>query len=287
MTWHVALCIAEGQECADSLQASLERMNPSPDATVAVEIDESSDIWEVGGYFDRKPDSVSLALLAEAFGTEGFTVSEIADEDWAAKVNRQLPPVQAGRFIVHGSHLSIDAGRGEMPILIDASLAFGTGHHATTQLCLELIDALHREGFDVSMAADIGCGTGILAIAIAELWQCRVDCGDNDPAAVEISRLNAAANGMSRLVSAQTAEGAPGDRFPAGSYGLVTANILSEPLISLAPELTRLLCPDGCCILSGITADQASGVISVYQDHGATLEFQKQRGSWVSLVFSS
>ena len=262
-------------------------MEPAPLATAAVEIDEEAGTWETGGYFDRKPDEVGLALLAEAFGTGEFLVSEVSDEDWVAAVNRQLPPVHAGRFAVHGSHCGIAGGTDELPILIDASLAFGTGHHATTQLCLELIDSLSREGLAVIRAADIGCGTGILAIAIALLWRCRVDCGDNDPTAVDIAGLNASANGVSEWVSAQISDGAPAQRFPAGNYGLVTANILSGPLIGMAPDLARLLSPAGRLILSGITADQEPRVTAAYRERGLAEVGRRQRGSWVALVFKN
>lgn len=284
--WFVAITTVEGQGLAEKIQTVLERMDMPPEATVIVEIDEGSNLWEVGGYFSQSPDEIALALLAQAFDIGEFVVSEIAEENWQAEVIRKLPPVEVGRFLVHGRHHKVVPRREMYPLKIDASLAFGTGHHATTQMCLAIIDALHLDGFKATRTADIGCGTGILAMAMASLWQCQVDCSDNDPTAIETFRYNAMVNEMVAFISARVGEGAPARYFPAGQYDLVVANILSGPLMELAPDLKRLLRPEGRLVLSGLTKEQAGEVCSVYERHQLNPIKARQQGIWSSLVFA-
>lgn len=279
------MCKLKGKKTADRLQQSLESLTPTPDATTSIEVDEESHLWEVGAYFHQYPDTVGLALLSEAFAVNEFTVSIVADEDWVAKVNRELPPIRSGRFVVFGKHTNPDLKSSEFPLLIEASLAFGTGHHATSQMCLEMIDHHHQQGFEVSLAADIGCGTGLLAIAIATLWECRVDCGDVDPTAIEICQYNAETNGKSKWINAQLFKGAPSDRLEPENYDLVVANILSEPLIEHAAELAGLLAVEGKIIISGILINQLSDVMAVYEKEGLTQIGQEQKENWVSLSF--
>ena len=286
MAWFIALCSLNHQNNAELLQEALERLSPAPEATTAIEIDEENTLWEVGAYFDQQPDVISLALLSEAYASTQFTVSEVADENWVERVNRELPPVRVGQFVVYGNHCQPVLKAGELPLLIEASLAFGTGHHATTQLCLEIIDAHYQEGFEVALAADIGCGTGLLALAMAALWNCHVDCGDTDPTAIDICRYNADKNGQRELINATIVDGAPVDRFEAGAYDLVAANILSDPLIRLAPQLTRLLLPSGRLILSGITHDQIATITTTYQQWGLMLIQEHHQAKWGGLVFS-
>ena len=135
--------------------------------------------------------------------------------------------------------------------------------------------------------ADIGCGTGILGIAAAKLWNCLVECSDNDETAVAICRQNTVVNGVSALVSAHLAEGAPRKFFSSRRYDLVVANIQSGPLISLAAELNRLLRRDGRLLLSGITKEQSDNVISAYENHGMSLLRSSISKSWVVLEFNN
>ncbi len=283
MTWFVALGVAQSQETAERIQDSLQSLSPAPEATVSVEIDESRGVWEAGGYFRQSPDRIGLALLASVYGIDDFSVCEISEHDWVQEISRNLPPVRAGRFLVYGSHCEINAGPAELPILIDASLAFGTGHHASTQLCLELMSQLFESGARISRCADIGCGTGILSIAAALLWRCRVECCDSDPTAVTVAELNISANHVAEHINVHAVSGAPSALFPVGTYDLVVANILSEPLIRVAPELTSLLSIQGQIILSGLTAEHAEEVLAAYCPCGLRQVRQQQQGNWVAL----
>ncbi len=140
-TW-TALTTLPGEAAANALAAGLERLAPEPTGIGVFEIEDGSGLWEVGGYFTAAPDGVALALLSAAHGAKPFTVSELPETDWVAKVRRDLTPVEAGRFFVYGSHDADKVPPGRIALLIEASMAFGTGHHGTTQGCLRAIDRL-------------------------------------------------------------------------------------------------------------------------------------------------
>lgn len=282
----VAVSTTRGLAAAEKAQSALERMAAPPEATVIVEIEEESDLWEVSGYFADRPDGVALALLEAAFAMGEFVISKVVDENWQASINRNLPAVRVGRLLVYGRHCEIDYKDEIYPLQIEASLAFGTGHHATTQMCLAMIDAIHLDGFKVARAADIGSGTGILAMAMASLWKCRVDCSDNDPSAIETFGFNLKTNNLSTQVTIKLADGAPASCFPTAQYDLVTANILSEPLKKMAADLKRLLRPEGRLILSGVTLAQSEEIKAVYANDQVSLIDERQQSIWTTLVFS-
>ena len=137
-----ALTTLPGKQPAEALGDALERLDPEPHGIGVFEIEDGSGLWEVGAYFTDPPDEAALALLAAAFGAKPFAVSQLPETDWVAKVRRDLAPVRAGRFFVYGSHDADKVPDGVEPLLIDASMAFGTGHHGTTLGCLRALDRL-------------------------------------------------------------------------------------------------------------------------------------------------
>jgi ribosomal protein L11 methyltransferase len=168
---------------------------------------------------------------------------------------------------------------------IEAAQAFGTGHHATTQGCLEALDRLARTGFRPRRVADIGAGTGVLAMAAAALWPVRAVAGDIDPVAAATARANAAANGLAARVACVTAPGFRHPRLRAGApYDLIFANILAGPLRRLAPAIAAHQAPGGIAILSGILARQAPGVLAVYRGWGYCTLAAPEPGEWKTLV---
>ena len=192
--------------------------------------------------------------------------------------------MRAGRFFVYGAH---DAGQvppGVIPMRIEAGLAFGTGHHETTALCLAaLSDLAKRRRFERTL--DLGCGTGLLAIGAAKLWRKKVIASDIDPVAVDVTRENARANGEAPFIRAVTADGlthaAIRERAP---YDLIVANILASPLTQLAPSIVRSLAKGGMLVLSGLLRGQENLVISFYTPHGLILRARHRDGPWSALV---
>lgn len=286
MTTFTALTHLAGRAAAEALAEHAEDvLDPEPVGTGVIEIEDGADRWEVGLYFTERPDEITLALLAAAHGAQPFAISELPDVDWVAHVRRELAPVAAGRFLVHGGHDADKVPEGVIALQIEAAMAFGTGHHGTTTGCLMALDRLADEaGFDPQRIADIGCGTGVLAMAAARVWPHLVLAGDNDPVAVDTARANVLSNGLAGRVEVVEAAGF---RHPvleeAAPFDLVLANILKQPLIDLAPDMAANLRPGGIAVLSGLLVGQAPAVIAAYRDHGFALRRQDDIGEWATL----
>ena len=196
---------------------------------------------------------------------------ELPDIDWVAENQRSFKPFQVGPFWVHPSHARDGIPAGLPAIEIDAGMAFGTGTHATTRGCLELLGTLAKA--ETANAVDVGCGSGILAIAMAKLWQRPVLGGDNDPEAVAVAVDNAALNGVAPLCRFVIAIGlgAP-DLMARAPYDLIVANILAGPLIDLSESFAAAVRPGGRLLLSGLLFEQADLIVATYRRRGFTEE---------------
>lgn len=283
-TW-TALTTLPKKPPAEALGEALEQLDPTPTGVGVFEMEDGSGLFEVGAYFIEPPDEIALAVLAAAFGAKDFAVSEVPDQDWVAHVRRELHPVEAGRFFVYGSHDADRVPERSVPLLIEAAMAFGTGHHGTTKGCLEAVDKLFTNGFSPQSVADIGCGTAVLAIAAAKVLHLPVMASDIDPQAVDVALVNAAANGVSELVSCVEAAGFEHAAISEiGPYDLVFANILKGPLVELAPSASANTKAGGYIILSGILTPQADDVIAAYTAEGFDLSARDVIGEWTTLT---
>jgi ribosomal protein L11 methyltransferase len=287
MTTWTALTTLPEKDAAEALAAALEEILPEPMGVGVFELEDGSGLWEVGAYFTEAPDDVALRLLAAAHGARPFAVSQVPETDWVAHVRRELHPVEAGRFFLYGAH---DAGRvpeGRVPLLIEAAMAFGTGHHGTTKGCLEAYDRLLAQGVVPGRVADIGAGTAVLAIAAALTTDAAVIASDIDPVAVEVALANAEANGVGGRVACVEAAGFDHPEIAAGApYDLIFANILKGPLIELAPAMRTHLAPGGRVILSGILNEQAEDVLAAYAGAGLRCVARDVLGEWTSITLS-
>lgn len=211
-------------------------------------------------------------------------LAPLEHRDWVGESLDRLMPVRAGRFFIAGKHAIGAAPRAALSLMIEAGQAFGTGHHETTLGCLlALNDVSQRRRF--RRALDLGCGSGVLAMAAAKLWRRKVIASDIDPVAARITRENAARNGLGALVRAVSAPGFTAPLIRANApYDLILANILARPLIRLAHPLSRHLSPGGYVILSGLLATQEAAVRSAYGTKGLFLAKRFLRGEWSTLV---
>lgn len=285
MTTYTALTTVTGKAPADALGAAMERLDPEPTGVGVFEIEDGSGLWEVGGYFTDAPSEAALDLLAAAFGAKPFVVSELPETDWVAHVKRELTPVEAGRFFVYGSHDADKVPAGKEPLLIEAAMAFGTGHHGTTLGCLRALDRLIDQGVVARNVADIGCGTAVLAMAAARIWPDTVLASDIDSQAVDVAKANVRANRLGDRVACVEAAGFNHPEIAAAApFDLIFANILKGPLVAIAPDVAANLKPGGHAILSGILNEQAQDVIAVYFQNGINLEEQEQIGEWTTLL---
>jgi ribosomal protein L11 methyltransferase len=282
-----ALTTLPGKEPAEALAEALETLEPEPTGVGVFEIEDGSGLWEVGAYFLDPPDTVALALLAAVHGARPFAVSELPEIDWVAKVKRELTPVEAGRFFVYGSHDADKVPEGRIALMIEASMAFGTGHHGTTLGCLRALDRLDKAGVVSLNVADIGCGTAVLAMAAASIWPNPVLASDIDEVAVEVAEVNVAVNGMAGRVTCLEAAGFDHPQLEAAApFDLVFANILMGPLIDLAPAMAAHVALGGRVILSGLLVTQAEAVMAAYVVEGFEVETREDLGEWCALTLT-
>lgn len=285
-TW-TALTYTNGREAAEALAEQAEGLTPEPVGTGVFEIEDGSDRWEVGIYFTEEPDGIVLDLLAAAYGAKPFALSEVPDVDWVAHVKRELTPVEAGRFFVYGSHDADQVPEDAEALLIEAAMAFGTGHHNTTKGCLLALDRLVKDGHRFERIVDIGAGTAVLAMAAARVYPVVVLAGDIDPVAVDTAKANVIANGLDGRVECVEAVGFDHPLLErAAPYDLVFANILKQPLIDLAPDMARYIGHGGKAILSGILTTQAEEVIAAYEARHFTLDQRDDLAEWSVLVLT-
>ena len=285
MTTWTALTTVNDRARAEALGASLEALEDAPTGVGVFEVEDGTGTWEVGGYFVDAPDEVALALLAAVHGAVDFVVSEVPETDWVAHVRRELAPVEAGRFFVYGAHDADKVPEGRIALLIEAAMAFGTGHHGTTLGCLRAVDRLATHGPAPKRVADIGCGTAVLAMAAARVWSTEVIASDIDPVAVDVARANLAANGLGERIETVEAVGFDHDRLK-GPFDLVLANILKGPLIDLAPAMAEVISTGGQAILSGILVEQAETVVAHYAGSGFNLANREDIVDWTTLTLT-
>jgi ribosomal protein L11 methyltransferase len=259
-------------------------------AALAMEPPDSSGAVVLTLYLARRPDEAEVAArLAAAAAVAGVPVPDVIveqlpDLDWVAESQKALPPVRAGRFHIHGSHVSGPPPAASIPILIDANTAFGTGRHETTRGCLIVLTRLaKRRRFRRPL--DLGCGSGVLAIAMAKLWPVVVLAADNDRTALRVARDNARINGVAARLRCVTSDGyanaALARRAP---FDLIVANILAEPLAAMAADLARHLAPGGVAVLSGLLAGQERAVLAPHRGRGLRLAARVLLGDWATLV---
>lgn len=227
-----------------------------------------------------------IAAAAAAIEAPEVAIEPVPETDWIAAVQADMVAIRAGRYHVHGSHLPADDGASVVDIEIDAGLAFGTGDHESTRGCLLALDSL-ADRIPVGRALDMGCGTGLLAIAMAKSWAVPVIASDIDPLAAGTARDNAAINRVGELIEAVDGDGYGNEAVKRGApYDLITANILAAPLIAMAPDLARHLAPHGVAVLAGLLARQEDAVIEAHRGGGLTLTRSIPLGDWRCLVLS-
>jgi ribosomal protein L11 methyltransferase len=244
--------------------------------------------WDVTLHLAQAPDRALLReLVAREAGKEvadTIAFDTVEARDWVKASLEDLVPVPAGRFVVHGAHDRARVPANKLGIEIEAALAFGTGHHGTTRGCLLLLDHLlkaHRP----QRALDLGTGTGVLAIAAARALRRAVLASDIDAPSVRLARENARLNAAGNFVHVIGAAGFSAADFAArGTFDLVLANILANPLRQLAQPMSRLLAPGALVVLSGLLTPQARGVIAAYRTRGLVPLRHVAIDGWSSLL---
>jgi ribosomal protein L11 methyltransferase len=282
----VALTVA-GVARARHVCDRLGQAEPPPALAVTMFEEPATQGWRIEAYYDTAPDPalVLAALHGIVDAGTALHVEPVPDANWVALSQAALPPVAAGRFIIHGSHDRDRVGQRLTAIEIDAGEAFGTAHHATTRSCLEALSRIAgRRAF--RRVLDLGCGSGVLAIAAARLLPAaRITASDADADAVRVTRANLAANrARGRISTVEAASFAHPALRGSGRFDLIVANILAGPLVTMAPALRVALAPAGVAILSGILCEQAREVSAAYRTAGLALVEVRIESGWATLT---
>ena len=260
-----------------------------PEALAVTMFEASVAAWTVEAYFEEEPDrqtlSTALTAVLPPNALQSLIVTPLPDENWVALSQAALPPVHAGRFVIHGSHDRAVIGKRTYAIEIDAGEAFGTAHHATTKGCLLALGRLARKQH-FKAVLDLGCGSAILAIAAAKaLPGVPILASDIDPQATIVARRNVKLNGCAGQVEVITADGLNhGSLRPPKSFALILANILAAPLVTLAKGLAAIAQPGAIAILSGLLNEQADEVIASYNAAGFIVVNHQRVGEWSTLT---
>ncbi|MBR4185717.1 MAG: 50S ribosomal protein L11 methyltransferase [Clostridia bacterium] len=215
-----------------------------------------------------------LETLGIAFTIEHIGVRE---EDWADSWKQYYKPIKTGkRLVIVPVWETYEAEPGEITVLMDPGMAFGTGTHETTRLCAGFVEEYTKPGCTV---LDVGCGSGILAIAAARLGAGTCFACDIDPVAVRVAKENAALNGTDNVVCAVSDLLKQAEKTP-GGYDLVVANIVADIIIRLAPDVGDYLAPEGTFVVSGIIAERAEEVLAVLRKNGYAVIDERFENGW-------
>jgi ribosomal protein L11 methyltransferase len=271
---------------AERLSDLLAGLDPSPASAVSVE-EVSKASWSLDAFcLDEDLARETAAIIAREAPSVRASVQKLDDKDWVAESLSGLPAVHAGPFVVAGAHELSRVRGGRIPVWIEAGPAFGTGHHGTTKGCLEALALLARTR-PLGKVLDIGAGSGVLAIAAVKAGATSALGTDLDFDSIRIAKENAKNNSAGVRLKLLHASGANHQMIRRGGpYDLVLANILAKPLVSLAPDIAKLVRSGGRVILSGLLAHQEPQVKAAYAGQGLVLVNRRRLNGWSTLTYA-
>ncbi len=290
MSWKlVAFADKHVVQAALATHEAIDDWNPDIVLTGSEITESEPNNWVLEAYVPEQPTDADRAAVAALFaGTAPQLLAEkLPDTDWVVETQKAVAPIRAGRFHVHTPDHPVDTGRGTVDLVIPAAQAFGTGQHATTAGCLTMLDTMKRRGVVARRVADIGTGTGLLALAALRLWPTAdAVASDIDVVCEPVVEENLTLNGV-RLgtlpgeLAMVIAEGMDHPLLHARApYDLLIANILAGPLIELAGDFADAVAPGGNVLLAGLLEAQEAAVRATYRTAGFRLAARLVNGDW-------
>ncbi|MBT4879383.1 MAG: methyltransferase [Alphaproteobacteria bacterium] len=247
------------------------------------EIPETLNIWSLDAFF-QEPSKGQILEILEAESISDFTVKVVPDVNWLQESYKSFPPLTIGDYFIYGSHYEGDLPNDKLAIILNAATAFGSGEHPTTAGCLQFLSNLKDE-IKVERPLDMGCGSGILAIAIAKAWSSKVIACDIDPESVRMTEQNAVENDVENLIQTFESNGYDNPLLrEEAPFDLIVSNILAKPLIEMASGLSASLAPNGLAILSGLLESQMKGVTAAHEAEGVMLVESIFKEGWATLL---
>jgi ribosomal protein L11 methyltransferase len=240
---------------------------------------------DVGEIFKRIAGVATAENIAPLLEEKDIIAGKLPEKDWLKHVHENFPPIKTNRFFIYGSHYTGEKPKDFIPLQIDAATAFGSGEHETTRGCLQALERLQKEHV-FKNGLDMGCGSGILAIAQVKLWpDIFVTAIDIDPESVTVTQRHAGMNGVSGKIQAAAGNGYSVPLVAQNApYDIITANILANPLVEMAPALAQVLRPGGYAVLSGLLGRQKAEVVAAHEKLGLRLTGEEEIGEWRALV---
>ncbi|MEM6412205.1 MAG: 50S ribosomal protein L11 methyltransferase [Pseudomonadota bacterium] len=273
------------QEAIQAAWDALAWADPTP--AEAVDAKEESRIsWRLDAYAETQESAAAcVSMIEDTSPGLSARCEELEDRDWVTMSLEGLPPVEAGAFVVAGSHALTENKPGKIGILVEAGPAFGTGHHGTTLGCLLALDKL-RKSRPVGKVLDLGTGSGVLSIAALKVGATLAIGTDLDLDSIRVAQENGRKNNVGRAFKALHVTGARSQLVQGQApYETVFANILARPLVGLAPDISRLTAPGGTIILSGLLHHQETQVRSAFTGRRMRLAQRIHHDGWSTLVF--
>lgn len=255
-----------------------ENLAPERDVLVKCYFEPEVADGEISALMRELVERKELAGGAIDFGTLESARREIEGDDWIDVWKSHFRPLHIGeRVVVVPAWIDYTVEAGEIVVTLDSNMAFGTGEHETTSMCLEFLQNVLKEG---DVVIDVGCGSGILGIAAAKLGAGLCYLTDLDPVAVESAKHNAQKNGVQNCIVAHS------DLLADSSVkgDVVLANITADVLARLAPSVPANLKAGGALILSGIICERLDFVKEKYAAAGFTVEEERRKGEWYALL---
>lgn len=251
---------------------------------------------KIDAFISNKESNLSLSLESvkstflhalkshDLVPPKDFSIEEIPEKNWLLENQLSFPPLDIGSFFIYGSHFQEQIPPHKLSLEINAALAFGSGEHASTKGCLMALSSLDH--FQPKTALDMGCGSGILAMAAALLFKIPVVAADIDPFSVETTKENVKKNRLEPQIICFQSNGYEKIN-KSEQFDLILCNILAKPLCEMAPQLKQHLNSRGVAILSGLLHTQAQEVIEHHQKCGLELMDTISIGEWDTLIFKN